>query len=98
MKYYSEKLNKIFDTSEEVEKAEKEHEEKVKKEEADKKALTEKRAARAKEVENAFNELLKAKEKYHNLRDEFVKDYKSFHMTFKSVNDGLKSFIDYWFD
>ena len=40
MKYYSEKLNKIFDTSEEVEKAEKEHEDKVKKEEADKKWKT----------------------------------------------------------
>ena len=78
MKYFSEKLNKVFDTAKECKEAEvafdKEEAEKVEKREA--------RAARAKEVEDAYK-------KYQELLQKFIKDYGSFHMT---INDGTSIF------
>lgn len=78
MKYYSETLKKIFDTPEDLKKAEKAHKEKLAVEEK-KRA---ERSARAKEVEEAYKA-------YKKLLDDFVKDYGSFHMT---INDSRSLF------
>lgn len=72
MKYYSEKLKKLFDKEEELREAEKTFNEK----EALELKKREQRATRAKEVDEAYNhyaELLKA----------FIKDYGSYHHTIK---------------
>jgi len=70
MKYFSEKLKKIYDSVEELEKAEKEFDDKSAKE----LALREERKVRAQEVDDAYK-------KYLNLRAKFIEDYKSYHMT-----------------
>lgn len=93
MKYLSEKLNKPFDTVEELEKAEKEFDE----QQAEKAKLADVKKARAKEVENAFAELQKVKEealqqiadaedKYYSLRDKFAEDYGGYHITYTNDN------------
>ena len=70
MRYYSDTLKKLFETEEELKKAEVEFEEKHALELKKK----EERAHRAKEVEEAYK-------KYLDLRSKFVKDYGSYHMT-----------------
>lgn len=98
MKYYSEKLNRVFDTEDEVVKAEKEVEDK-KAEEAKK---SEEKKARAEEVKKAYahiNDVRKecavkmdeAYKSFYDLRDAFIKDYGSFHLSF--YEDGTKSEI-----
>lgn len=70
MKYYSEKLKKVFDDVETLEKAELTL---VKKEEEEKK-LREERKVRAKEVEDAYKH-------FNELLNKFIKDYGSYHMS-----------------
>lgn len=97
MKFLSEKLNKAFDTTKELYEAEKEFDKKQK----EQARLTEVKKARAKEVENAFNEyqevikqsydnIKKAEDKYNNLKDQFAKDYNGYHMTYIN-KDGKKA-------
>ena len=84
MKYYSEKLNKVFDKVEDLESAEKEHAEK----EAQALKLREERKVRAKEVEDAYIA-------YKKLLNQFIKDYGSYHQTIKD-NDSW-SILDVMF-
>lgn len=89
MKYYSEKLKKLFDTEKELSSAEKEF---TKVEEERQKVLDAKRA-RAKEVDDAYKAYAnKVKEaelenkrlynEYLKLRNKFVSDYGSYHMSY----------------
>lgn len=75
MKYYSEQTKKLYDSPEELTKAEKDFEEKktaeLKKKEA--------REARAKEVADAYN-------KYIELLDAFIKDY-GYYVDYKKSAD-----------
>lgn len=85
MKYYSEILDKVFDTTKDLEKAETLHAE----EEAKKKKARTERAKDAKEVEDAFkhaNDLLKA----------FVKKYGSYHQTI-DTSENLFDYISKFF-
>lgn len=97
MKYISEKTNKVYDTVEALEIAEKEYDVKLK----EKEEAASKKKERANEVQEAYKEYIevkkkaneeiqKAEEKYLELRNKFVKDYGSWHMTFTNsdVNDG----------
>ena len=92
MKYYSEKLNKLFDTMEACQKAEmeakeaenrermrKERAEREKKEKEEK--LVAERKARAAEVEEARKAMDEARSKYAKLLEEFCRDYKTFHLS-----------------
>ena len=84
MKYYSETLNKVFDTEDKLKAAEKEQEKKY----AVELKKKEERAERAKEVDEAHShyiELLKA----------FVKDYGAYHHTIKD-GDELSLFDVMW--
>ena len=95
MKYWSETLNKVFDTEAECQAAEEEHAAKKAEAEARKNALVEARANRAKEVEDAYKAAVAAKKNYDDLLKAFLKDYGSFHATFKDV-DPFFSLFD-WF-
>lgn len=72
MKYYSETLKKVYDTPEELEKAELAV--------SDKKKA---REARAKEVEEAITAAHEANEHARDLLTKFCKDYGSFHTSIK---------------
>ena len=82
MKYVSEITGEIYNTPEEVEKAEKLYQEKQKKED-EKKAQ---RKERAEEVQEAFKEVEKAREKANDLLADFINDYGSFHMSIDEPN------------
>ena len=89
MKYYSEKTKKLFDTEKDLVSAEKEFD---KVEEENRKTLDIKRA-RAKEVDDAYKmyatkvkeselENKKLSAEYLKLRDAFINDYGSYHMSY----------------
>ena len=76
IKYYSEQLNQLFNSVEELEAAE----DKVNA--AKRKAQ---REARAKEVEDAFKVAYESTKKANELLSAFVKDYGSYHTTLKDA-------------
>ena len=94
MKYYSEVLRKTYDSEKECLEAEEKYNEKLQAEEKKKKELTEKRKERAKEVEDAYKAVQEAQKKYTELRNQFVRDYGSFHMTFTSKDSDWDSLFD----
>lgn len=95
MKFYSEKLDKLFDTQELCAEAEEAHEKALAEAENKKLKLAEERANRAKEVEDLYKAAVEAKKAYDEKLREFLKDYGSFHATFKNV-DPFFSLFD-WF-
>ena len=98
MRYYSDKLKKVFDTEELLKEAEAQEDEKLEKLKLEK----EERAAEAKIVEDAFR---KANEAYKDARqkmDEFCKKYGAFHYSIKDTNLPAKTLFDmlldnFWF-
>lgn len=96
MKYYSDKLNKLFDTEKELEKAEQEADIKAYKEKQEKEAKAAERKARAAEVEEARKTMVAAQKKYQEVLEAFIRDYKSFHYSIK--NDEVKEMIPTLFD
>ena len=86
MKFYSEKLNQLFNTYELCAQAEEEHDKAVAEAEAKKKALADERANRAKEVEELYKQAIEAKRTYDEALQAFLKDYGSFHATFKTTD------------
>ena len=84
MKYYSETLNKVFENEKDCLNAEKEYKAKVEEEEKRKKELADSRKIRAKEVEDAYHASIAAQKNSLELRDKFVRDYGSWHMTISS--------------
>ena len=95
MKYFSETLNKVFDTEAECQEAENQQAARLAEAQARKDALITARAERAKEVEDAYKAAVTAKKEYDTLLKAFLKDYGSFHATFKDV-DPFFSLFD-WF-
>lgn len=106
MKYYSEKLKKLFESEKDLILAEKEF---------DKKKLNSEKELKIKrqdahDVEFAYSEYIKtvkeanklisdASDKYIKLRNEFIKKYGSFHMSFRDrVSSDNMSFIDVLLD
>lgn len=91
-KFYSPKLNRYFDSQEELEKAVIELEEKEQKQ----KQLAETRKARAQEVNDAYKHA-------DALLREFVKDYGYYHTshtspTSFSISRVIDTFFDNWFN
>lgn len=82
MKLYSEKTKKYYDETEiDVLKSdEKAYDDKV----AEQEAAKEHRAARAKEVEDAYRAVAEAQKKADDLLTDFCKDYGSFHTSIKN--------------
>ncbi len=98
MKYYSTELNELFDSEEALVKAEKAEIEKKEKAEAELKAKKADRAKRAKEVEKAFKDAMKAQQKADELLNSFVKDYGSFHATFDGDYSYGSNLVNYLVD
>ena len=71
MKFYSEILDQLFDTKEELLEEEKKREEQSKIEAQ----LKEEQEKRTKEIEDAIDEIAKAKERLNTLIEAFLKDY-----------------------
>jgi chromosome segregation ATPase len=78
MKYYSEKLKKVYDTVEQLQAAETEYD----KAHAAEIAKQKERKARAEEINKARKELVDAQDRYNDLINKFVKDYGSYHATY----------------
>ena len=95
MKYFSEKLNKFYDTEKACAEAEEAQEKARVEAEEKKKALAEQRATRAKEVEKAYEAMTEARQNYNKVLNDFLKDYGSFHATFTNTSPFF-SFFD-WF-
>lgn len=100
MKYYSEDLKKVYDTEEELQKAEEENSKKL----ALAKVEKEERSKDAKAIEDLYNEYTDAQkianEKYKTYRSkftEFLKKYGSYHKTFTSTSDVIDSLFDDFF-
>lgn len=75
MKFYSETLNKFYDNEEELYADEEAYEKSLIERKEKEKKDAEKRALRVKEVENAYNELIKARKAYNQKLNDFRKDY-----------------------
>jgi len=98
MKYYSEILNRAFDSEKECLKAEKEHEENVIAQKKIAETAAKQRKARAQEVEDALLKVQEAKENYMKVLQAFCKDYGAFHYSWTSdkVKPSLLDFLN-WF-
>ena len=94
MKYYSEITKKVYDTEEALVKAE----ETKKAELAKVDELAQKKKERANEVRDAYQKVIEVRKKaqkeieeiekkYYALRDKFVEDYGSWHMTYTDKGD-----------
>lgn len=84
MKYFSEKLNKVFESENECVEAENKFELAKQEKEEKEKLLVQERKERAHKIEEQYKKIMDDHKEYYKLVDEFVKDYGSFHCTFKS--------------
>jgi len=102
MKYYSEELQKTFDTEEECVAAEKEYLAKLEKEKQENMRLKEEKTSRAKAVQAAYEKYVEAEKEYKSLRNDFIKDYGYFHATYSTSEDlnnyDIKKLVDEIFD
>jgi hypothetical protein len=87
MKFYSELNSKLYDSKEELEKAESAIKEAEAKKKIAEKLKKEERTKRAKEVEEALKAVTAAQTKANKLLKEFTKDYGYFHMSYASKED-----------
>lgn len=85
IKYYSEQLNKLFNSVEELKEAEDKVNAAKKAEEERKAKVKAERETRAKEVEEAFKLANEDTKKAYALLDAFVKDFGPFHTTIKGA-------------
>ena len=85
IKYYSEQLNQLFNSVEELEAAEDKVNAAKKAEEEKKAQLKAQREQRAKEVEDAFKVAYDDTKKAYELLNAFVKDYGAYHTSVKDA-------------
>ena len=81
MKYYSEKLNALYNSQIELEEAEYAVEKAQKEKEERENKLKAERKARADEIKTALEQVESASKEYYDLVQKFVRDYGSFHLT-----------------
>lgn len=93
MKFYSEITKSFYDSAKSCEEAEKEYNKALDEKKEKEKALKAKRKARAKELEDAYKAIKEAEKEYSKLRNQFIKDYGSYHMTFTDSDSDLDSFL-----
>lgn len=98
MKFYSEVTKQLYDTAEALSEAEAKRAAEITEKKAREEAEAKKKAARAAEVETAMNESLEAakiatekQNHYVELRNAFIKDYGSWHMTVSDKDVKQKS-------
>ena len=86
MRYFSDLLGKFFDSEDACVKAEEAHAKVVEEANAKKQALAAERAERAKKIDELYKDVLKAQEAYRKELSAFVKDYGSYHKTYRTVS------------
>lgn len=100
MKYYSDKLDKLFDSAEECSQAEKDYDTQIAEKKQHELQLKEERSTRAKEIDEARKALEAASKHYHELIHAFVKDFGSYHHSIikHDLQDDpdLLDFFDNW--
>ena len=87
MKFYSEKLNELFETEEACALAEKEHEEALAAEEARKKEFSNARKEAANIIDEKYKAYHEAQKEYYEALKDFLKKYGSYHKTYKNLDD-----------
>lgn len=99
MKFYSEELDKLFDSEKELKEKEKEFSEKKAKEKAEKDKLAAARKERAQEIEQVRAQIKEIEELAQKKREElndllraFNKDYGAYHVSLRADD-----FIDWFF-
>lgn len=93
MKFYSEVTKGFYDSAKSCEEAEKEYNKALDEKKEKEKALKAKRKVRAKELEDAYKAIKEAEKKYSKLRNQFIKDYGSYHMTFTDSDSDMDAFL-----
>lgn len=96
MRYYGELTKKLYDSVEACEKAETEFKKQIDEAEAKKKKLAETKAARAKEITEAYQEIRKAQKVYEDLRNQYIRDYGAFHFSFRDPEERFSFFNDFF--
>lgn len=86
MKIYSEITKKFYDDIEACEKAEKDFKTEEEKRIAKQNQLSEEKKARANEVNEAYKAVREAQKHYDKLKNDFIKDYGYFHMSYYEPN------------
>lgn len=79
MKYYSDKTKKLYETVEDLNKAEKAYDEAH----AAELKKAEEKKHRAEEIQAALKAIVDAQHKYNELVNQFIKDYGSYHATYR---------------
>lgn len=95
MKYFSEKLNKVFESEQECVEAENKLELEEKEKAEKEKQLAETRKERAREIEEQYKKIMDDRKEYQRMINDFVQDYGGFHCTFKS-NEPIFSDMDFF--
>ena len=92
MKIISEKTKQEYPTVEECLAAEKEYDEMVAKKKAEAEERAKMKRSRAAEVEEAYKKAVEAERTYVELRNKFIKDFGSFHMTYSNIDQPIDAF------
>jgi flagellar hook-basal body complex protein FliE len=97
MKYFSDKLNKVFEKEDDLHKAEEDYDNRMAKAKADQEKLKNERSERAKEVEKAMEDAQIASAKATELLNKFIKDYGAYHTTLTvAPEDVFDEFFKYF--
>ena len=83
MKFYSEKTKSLYTSTEELEIAEKAYDQEVE----EKQNKQKEKKSRADEVMLAYKKIKEAEKDYYELKNKFVKDYGSYHMSYYNTDD-----------
>lgn len=97
MKYYSDITRQFYETAKGCKEAEDQYKQALAEKEANELKLKEEKANRAKEVEAAYQAVLDAQKHYNELKNSFIKDYKTYHMTYSTVNDLFNDITETFF-
>ena len=92
MKFYSEITKSFYDSVESCEEAEKEYNKALDEKKEKEKTLKAERKVRAEELSDAYKAIKEAEKKYSKLRNQFINDYGSYHMTF--IDGDMDTLLD----
>lgn len=94
MRFYSDTLNKLFDSEKELREAEAAHIKAVNAKKAQEAQKNAERKADSEKVEKALEEYNKAAENYKNELNNFIKKYGQYH--YSTTDPNFKHFLGFW--
>lgn len=96
MRYYSDELNKVFDTEEELNKAENAERARIRKEKMEKEKKANERKEQADKVKAAREAYIEARSNYAKELEDFTKKFDSWHETY--TGEDAKRMVPTLFD